>query len=522
MRFGGIMKSLLDIVQNKSKMKKYIVTIAPPTPNGNLHLGHISGPFLAADIFTRVRKQQGDEVVLVCYSDDYQDYVALKARQVGEDKFELATRNANQIKKTLERCLINLNWFLKAYQNQHFKSSVKTFYLAAFEKNKIGKRRINVPFSPIDNEYGYEAFARGICNYCGSKSDASQCEECANSPILEKMGDMISVLSNTKLEWIEQEREYLKIGDYKDYLLDFYKNNPIRSELREFIDSVVNNEEFDWYIDRPNSYGIDIQVGEEEKIIHTWFSGIAGYYAATEEYFHTIGKPEIHQELWMSKDTHIVNFLGFDCSFSHAIAYPILLSNIHEETPKITQITNRFLKLENEDFSTSRGHAIWVDDILEEVDADTLRFYLASISPEEKIENFSKKDFLTWKNEFFIPIIQKINEYVASKKILFNSSCLIESDFERTSHLLIQWKKSVTLEHFSIKSLAKISQDFLELIDEAFENNLALVDSLIVLFSVISKSIVVDFSAKLIDQNEINEHEIISFINTILVGNLTD
>lgn len=490
-------------------MGKYIVTIAPPTPNGNLHLGHISGPFLAADVFARFRRTMNDEVLFVSYSDDYQDYVALKARQLNQDKFELATHFGNKIGKTLKEIDIDLDIFLKVYQNEYYKDAIKTLYKSAVEKGTIKASKMKVPYSEEDKEYGYEAFARGTCNYCGAHSDASQCESCANSPVLEKMGEITSILTNKPTQFVEKDREYLKLDEYKYFLTQLYTENNVRDYLKIFIDHVLKEDELDWYIDRPGGHGIDIEVNNESKTIHTWFSGIAGYLAASKEYWNAKNKPEKHHDFWKDQSTKIVNFLGFDCSFSHAIVYPSLLSNLDGYTNNFIPLTNKFLKLEGGDFSTSRNHAIWVDDILKEYSADGVRFYLALISPEEKVENFEMIKFSHWYNNFFINGIQNIKRVlnqVTDIDTHINALQSIEDDILKNFYK--KWLYYGTLKNFSINGIASVLQDLLGHISKLFEQNEKNIIEASILYLILSSPIHPTLSNALLEKYGVKDQVI--------------
>lgn len=496
-------------------MAKYIVTIAPPTPNGNLHLGHISGPFLAADIFYRIRKLKGDDAILLCYSDDYQDYVVRKAMQTERERFELATHFADRIDNTLKKTNIHCDWFMKAYQNQYYKDAIVFFYEQAKNKGVLGKRLFDVPYSEEDKVYGYEAFARGTCNFCGEESDPSQCEACANAPVIEKMGVITSIFSKKPMTTRSLEREYLRLGEYKQYLTERYAENPVRKELQGWIADTLSSadEDLEWFIDRPEAFGIDVTVDGEEKIIHTWFSGLPGYYGATKEWAAQKGDPGLHDHYWKDKDTNIVNFLGFDCSFSHAIVYPSLLSNAPGHTNKVTPLTNRFLKLEGGDFSTSRGHAIWVDDILEEVSSDSLRYYLALVSPEEQVENFEIKKFNAWREDVFQPFCDMLETYMEAHAQDFShlkfSGANIPAMAEEYKR---EWNSYTETVGFSIAGIASTLQKLMMDIQASLEQGQVDAAALIALYLVSGKPVHPDLSEQLISRYAINEKEITAWL----------
>ena len=494
-------------------MAKFIVTIAPPTPNGNLHLGHISGPFLAADIFARLRRLKGDDVFFTSYSDDYQDYVARKALQLDRNKFDVAQEFGTKIDNTLQQIDIQVDWFMKSFNNRYYKDAIVDLYKAAMKNGAIKQVKAQVPYSEEEDQYGYEAFARGLCNYCGEESDASQCESCAKSPVMDKMGDLKSVFTNKPMSKVEKNREYLSIDKYRDYLKTLHTGNPARPYLKAYIDQVLELEDLNWFIDRPGGHGIDLRIEGKDITIHTWFSGLAGYLGASKEFFTKIGKPERHDEFWKDSETKVVNFLGFDCSFSHAIVYPSLALNAEGITKNHVQLTNKFLKLEGGDFSTSRNHAIWVDDILKDYSVDGVRFYLALISPEEELKNFEMEKFSHWYNEFFQPLIslvkKVIGDYISSGKSMQQAGPA--SMDEKIMEAYRRWQSFTELENFSISGMAAITQETLNLVQNMAEaGNTAGAAQAAMAYLVLSEPIHPTLSQKLLRRYTISEDAVLN------------
>ena len=498
-------------------MAKYIVTIAPPSPNGDLHLGHISGPFLAADVFARVRRVRKDEVILVCYSDDYQDYVARMAVQQHRDKFELATHFAHRIESTLKKCDIELDWFLKSYQNRYYKEAIALFYRGAVAAGQIVATEAQVPYSEEDEEYGYEAFARGICNFCGEESDASQCEDCAYAPVMEEMGELRSIFSKKPMEMVPKQREFLRLSAYRSYLREHYERLPaVREHLETYLKEVLALEAtyLDWFIDRPDGHGIDLEVDGVEKTIHTWFSGLAGYYAATEEFAHYTKQPELHRAFWQSKETTIVNFLGFDCAFSHAIVYPSLLSNVPGHTNRVIPITNKFLKLEGKDFSTSRRHAIWADEILDEVSADALRFYLAMVSPEEAVDNFEQEKFYHWHENFYKTSIDLLQQFMQDYPPgSFNIDLAPDGLRTELERFKDKWNFFSETDNFSISKIAITLQELLSVITRGIREQDAGMRVAVQMYLVMAQPIHPALSDQLIERYQIDRDRVIDWLS---------
>ncbi len=445
-------------------MGKFIVTIAPPTPNGDLHLGHLSGPILSADIFARIKKAQGHDVVLVCYSDDYQSYLERKAMQLEKPWPEVAQHFAGRIEQTLKKVNVDLDWFLKSYGNQFYYDAVKEFYLALKKENKIGIKTDIVPFSEEDQLYGYEAFARATCNYCGAESDASQCESCANTPVMQKMGVFTSIFSKKPLVWKNVEREFIKISEFYPLLKEKYEKFKLRGRTQDFIQSVLESDVKEWFFDRKEESGIDINHQNGSTRISTWFSGIAGYVAAIKEWAAHNNNEQWSKNFLCDKSTQIVHFLGFDCSYSHGIVYPALLACTPHYTNNTRIVTNEFLKLEGGDFSTSRGHAIWIDEMLAHHDSGTTRFYIALNAPETEVCNFEMKEFLKWK-EWFNETIETIQ-----KSLSYYSLPEVHPKREFRNDLLKEVKTKIDKisdpDNFSVKKYAACLQELLSYTEE--------------------------------------------------------
>lgn len=379
-----------------SRKNRILVTITPPTPNGGIHLGHLAGPFLAADVFARAQRQRGHETLLVCYSDDYQSYLARKARELGEPAAEVSARFADDIEASLALAGVQMDGFMRARANPVFQRVVAEHFELLRERGAISRERRPVAFCGHCQLHGYEAYARGHCNLCGALSDASQCESCAGAPAVEQMRGLFCTQCKRPSEWREEERLVLDLGRFRETLGELHAATPMRPPLQDFIARTLQQEDLRWPISRPHEHGIPVQIDGREELLHTWFSGLAGYRACSEEIAARRGQPELVDRYWASPDTVFAHFLGFDCSFSHAVVYRAILSALPEAPRRAHFYTNAFLKLDNEDFSTSRGHAIWARDLLQTVSADLLRQYLCSVAPETEACNFSSADFARW------------------------------------------------------------------------------------------------------------------------------
>lgn len=379
----------------------HLVTSAPPTPNGGLHLGHASGPYLAGDIFTRIRRLLGDKVVYVSYSDEYQDYLVKKSIDINDDLQNIQNLNYSKIVNDFNALNISYDNFSRSYNKENHKKNVNlnvnllTPYLIT--KND------QVPYCVNCSHWGYEAFARGNCDNCGCSSDRSQCENCAYPPEVTGLNNIKCNICGEDTISKSLERSYICFDKFINDFGNVYSNINVRNQLKNYINNILNIDSLDWPIDRDNNLGYPYK----DKKISTWFSGLAGYITSLNE---------INPDIEIDSIENITFFVGFDCSFSHAFVYPTILKLLGFNLNNLSIYTNNFLKLNNKDFSTSRGHAIWVNDFVNIKNSDYVRFYLSLYSPEDEHSNFDLEDYMAFES--------KLNKII--DKIDFSKTCQLE------------------------------------------------------------------------------------------------
>ncbi|AKF46256.1 methionine--tRNA ligase [Pseudomonas fragariae (ex Marin et al. 2024)] len=475
-------------------MSKFIVTITPPTPNGDLHIGHIAGPFLAADVFTRVQRQRGHECVLVSYSDDYQSYMLRKGLELGVDPVELARRNSDRIEASLAAINIQPDNWMRPHDNPWFAEAVGEVFGALRDAGAIECRDSSEPYCPDCDVWGYEAFARGNCNYCGAESDASQCENCAQAPDAELMTDLRCKLCSQPSQWKNVHRAFLKLAGFKaqlrDRLLGQSWRKPLDSWLRDSLEHL-----HDWGVTRPGDGGLDLQTDGSCRV-HTWFMGLAGYMAAFREYADRVGRPELFRQYWQSGQGTLVHFLGFDCVFSHAIVYPAQLTALHDIKVRQRFMPNQFLKLDGLNLSTSRNHAIWVGDLAREACADSARLYLASIAPEESEGDFRLAQFLAWRAEVFSEFFPALLDAGSNRDDHWWSG-LCGADAGLLEALRVQWSKASEPAQFSMKRMAQVLLDAIAITRGRLAEGRP-VSHLAAFIAVAGKALIPDMSAQII------------------------
>lgn len=433
-------------------MAKFIVTATPPTPNGDLHLGHLSGPFLAADVVQRRLKQLGHDVLFVTYSDDYQSYLPRKTQVLHRKPFEYARLMRQAMRLSLELVNIRFDTFMQAADTEAYKHSAE--YYASLIAAQIELKAHKTFYCTACNLYGYEGFGRTECNWCGTSSDTSQCEHCARVPDVEKINAMTCMSCQGAMQPVQVKQHLWKIGQNYPAVNAALKQRPMRPCLKTYLDDVLSNQNEQWPLTRPGDTGVAVAALDHYPL-HTWFLGLSGYRSCIESFLATHPERGTFSE-WWAPETELVHLLGFDCSYSHAVGYSSLLLADQTGPRPGTLITNRFLKLDGEDFSTSRGHAVWIKDLTGQYPSDAIRLFCALTAPEIAVSNFSREQFQRWHKEVFLPLTRQAEEAV-------NSGVLLSA--EQLQHLrshpaCVQWQESASLDAFSIAGMARAALDF--------------------------------------------------------------
>lgn len=445
-------------------MARYIVTCTPPTPNGDLHLGHLSGPFLSADVCHRALAQAGHDVIMLSYSDDYQSYVPRKTDALDRDPVAYSDLMRRTMLLSMEAIDIKFDNFLRSHGNAAFKKSVEHYADAV--KGDLETRTVPVHACPACNKFGYEAYGRGSCNWCGGSSDASQCETCARKPIAEKMTDMKCVVCDGDMELVTKETVVWDLGRHFEKVASAHASQPIRKCLQDFLGDALKDKDDSWVITRPGDAGLELERFGGQPV-HTWFMGLSGYRAALDEFLDANPDRGAFED-WWGPDTKMVYFLGFDCSYSHAVAYPVQQLCDPSGPPIGLFLTNRFLKLNGDDFSTSRGNAIWIKDITGQYPSDAIRLYTACFAPETEVKNFQMNHFEQWYSDVFQPLNAATKRHATTPG---SQTTALDEGPWANSPSIQKWQRHTQLDAFSIVGMA---QAVLELSQEIQNSDEAL------------------------------------------------
>jgi methionyl-tRNA synthetase len=364
----------------------------PPTPNGDLHLGHLSGPYLGADIYVRFLRATGHEAYHLTGSDDYQSYVVGRAQQEDSSPQEIASRYSAAIKETLDMMDIDLDQYTVTSRDPSYASGLRGFFSRLV---KGGMRRMTGPalFDGKSGAYLHEVDVSGNCPTCGSPSGGNICEECGEPNTCVEFAAPRSRLSDAPPKIGEIERYAINLSEFKDAVETHHRRGKVSPRLQELANKVLSRKDFHVPISHPAQWGVPpSEAVEGQQVIWVWPEMAYGFLHSIAEIGRRTGKD------WRADqpepDWKIVHFFGYDNSFYHTILFPALYSIAFPEWQcDIDYNENEFYLLDGLKFSTSRRHAIWGKDILTPDSVDAVRYYLAWTRGEQERANFTLADF---------------------------------------------------------------------------------------------------------------------------------
>jgi methionyl-tRNA synthetase len=366
-------------------MEMFLVTASPPTPNGDLHVGHLSGPFLAADVFNRFQRMRGRRSHFVTGSDDYQTYVLTAARRQGRDPQELAGSCADQIEATLAAAEIEVDRFVRAVGNRSYAELVCRLFRGLAERKLIVAKRCPALWCGSCERLLLEGFVRGWCPSCGQEAPGHLCEMCG------RFNDPIALIQPTctfcgcEPQTAEREGLFFPLEPHRRRLEDHWaERTSWRPHLKALCEAILAGPLPDYPVSYPGRWGIPVPLaGFEGQVVNVWLEIYPGHVHAAR----TI--PELCDGARLGSVT-LVQFLGHDNSFFNAVLHSAAALALGGDWPLPQHlIANEFYFLEGEKFSTSRNHTFGGREALDLVGPDCLRYHLARTNPERWQADFS-------------------------------------------------------------------------------------------------------------------------------------
>jgi len=375
---------------------KYIVTSALPYANGKLHIGHLAGAYLPADIFVRYLRLQGEDVIYICGTDEHGTPISITADKEGITPEEVVSYYHRSIKEAFDGVGIEFDNFSGTSRPPHYKLAAD-FFLQLYNKGYIKPKTTLQFYCDKDKRYLPDRYVEGICPRCGaSGARGDQCDKCGQiyetTTLKEpkcKLCGSTPVIKETKHWFLQLDgfREELKQWlDTKDY----WKEN-----VRNFILGLLEQGLVERSITRDLAWGVPVPLPEAQgKVLYVWFDAPIGYISSTIEWAEKTGQPEKWKDYWLNPETRLIHFIGKDNIIFHSLIWPAMLMGQDTKYCLPYDIpANEFMNLEGEKISTSRNWAIWVDEFLQDFEGEYLRYYLAVNAPERQDSDFSFQDF---------------------------------------------------------------------------------------------------------------------------------
>ncbi|MEU9716512.1 class I tRNA ligase family protein [Streptomyces sp. NPDC047976] len=361
----------------------------PPTPNGDLHLGHLCGPYLGADAFTRFQRMNGAEAYHLTGSDDYQSYVLGAARADGRTPAETAAHYSAEIAETLRLMDIPVDQYTVTDQDPGYREGLKDFFGKVTASGRVSVAEHGALFDAGTGHYLYEADVKGGCPGCGNDTGGNICEECGEPNTVTDLTEPRSAAPQAPVRGTAA-RWNLPLHTFSADVRDHHRLGRVPARLRELADRVFARPSLDVPLTHPSGWGVEPRGDDTDgQVIWVWPEMSYGFLHGIQSLGARLGRP--WQAAAPAPDWKIVHFFGYDNSFYHSVLYPVLYRLAFPGwTPDIDYHVNEFYLLDGEKFSTSRRHAIWGKEILTPDTVDAVRFFLAATRPEGARTDFRR------------------------------------------------------------------------------------------------------------------------------------
>jgi methionyl-tRNA synthetase len=376
-------------------MKKVLVSSPPPTANGDLHVGHLSGPFLRADILTRYLRMRDVDVYCLCGTDEHQSYVAYRAEQLGLTPNETVDRFSEAIRRTMSAARIDVDVYLRPTQSTSHVRLTQGIFASLYANGTFITKDVPALFCENCDQYLFEVYVCGECPHCGNGTCGNGCEVCGKP---NDCTDLINPVCNrcrSTPVTRDARRLYFPLSAYAQQLRAYYESVQMNSHLRTLCEQMLADGLPDVPMSYPSNWGIPVPInGFADQRINVWFEVGAGLLSATQVLSKKLGLMGGWSQLWHANDVDVVTFCGFDNGFNYAMLIPAIFLAYDPQIKLVkTFLINEFYQLDGSKFSTSRDHAIWGRQLLSRASADTVRFYLALTGPETEQTNFTIEEF---------------------------------------------------------------------------------------------------------------------------------
>lgn len=394
-----------------------MITAALPYANGPVHIGHLAGVYIPADVYARFQRRSGKDVAFICGSDEHGIPITIRAKKEGVTPQDIVDKYHEIIKKSFSDLGISFDEYSRTTSANHRETS-QDFFKVLYEKGKFTEEMSEQYFDEQAGEFLADRYIVGTCPNCGNENAyGDQCEKCGSTLSPSELINPKSMLSGNVPILKETKNWYLPLNEYEDFLnewiieghKDDWKTNvygQVKSWLNDGLKPRAMTRDLNWGVPVPLP-------GAEGKVLYVWFDAPIGYISFTQEWAEKNGKD--WKDYWQNENSDLIHFIGKDNIVFHCIIFPAMMKahgdfNMPKNVPAF-----EFLNLENEKISTSRNWAVWAHEYVEDFPGqqDVLRYALLSSAPETKDNNFTWKDFQTKNNSELVGIFGNFINRVA-------------------------------------------------------------------------------------------------------------
>ncbi len=395
-------------LQSNRKFKRYTVTSALPYANGPIHIGHLAGVYVPADIYVRYLRLKGKDVLFICGSDEHGVPITIKARNEKVNPQKIVDIYHKMNKKSFEDFGISFDIYSRTSMDLHHKTASDIFR-KLYDKGKLVEQENEQYYDEENKQFLADRYIIGTCPVCSyEKAYGDQCESCGSSLSPNELKNPRSMLSGNKPVMKKTKHWYIPLNEYepmfRQWILKENKNKwkpNVYGQCKSWIESGLKPRA----VTRDLDWGVKVPIENTEgKVLYVWFDAPIGYISATRQWAELNNTD--WEPYWKDKETKLVHFIGKDNIVFHCIIFPAVLYAEGTYILPDNVPANEFLNLENDKISTSRNWAVWLHKYLEEFPAkqDVLKYVLCAAAPETKDNDFTWKDFQARNNNELLAI----------------------------------------------------------------------------------------------------------------------
>jgi methionyl-tRNA synthetase len=388
--------------------KRYTITAALPYTNGPVHIGHLAGVYVPADIYTRYLRAIRKDVIYICGSDEHGVPITIRAKKEGVTPQQIVDKYHTIIKDSFYEFGISFDNYSRTSSKIHHKTA-SDFFKKLYENGKFIEETNEQLYDAEANQFLADRFVIGTCPKCGNEeSYGDQCEKCGTSHNATDLINPKSAITGNKPSLKKTKHWYLPLNEYESWLKEWIvkgHKNDWRSNVIGQVKSWTDDGLRPRAVTRDLDWGIPVPVkGAEGKVLYVWFDAPIGYISSTKEWAENNNKD--WKPYWKDKDTKLVHFIGKDNIVFHCIIFPSMLKAEGTYILPDNVPANEFLNLEDHKISTSKNWAVWLHEYLVDFPnkQDVLRYVLTANAPETKDNNFTWKDFQARNNNELVAI----------------------------------------------------------------------------------------------------------------------